>query len=203
MSTRNKKFSPKKKGFRDGLSYSIPQKSEKTRGNAVTYSQSHPIKKCRILGWDTDRSRYRNAWEKNRWKWTEETHQLLYSIDPGASVQSTKVPREPILITEKWMRKIFLRYAPLCCCLLQPAPPTSNIFRCLCIMILYWLPWHHHYLCRVADTRTTMHKTYINKKQKILSEKKKKNLGMAYHTPPLKKWKNKGKCGCPVSVPSY
>jgi len=37
----------------------------------------------------------------------EETLQLLYSIDPGTSVQSTKVQREPILITAKWRRKIF------------------------------------------------------------------------------------------------
>jgi len=42
--TRSKKFSPKKqKGFRDGLSYSTPQKSEETRGNAITQPQSHPI----------------------------------------------------------------------------------------------------------------------------------------------------------------
>jgi len=43
--TRSKKFSPKKqKGFRDGISYSTPQKSEETRGNAITQLQSHPIK---------------------------------------------------------------------------------------------------------------------------------------------------------------
>ena len=30
-----------------------------------------------------------------------------YYIDPRTSVQSTKVPREPILITEKWRRKKF------------------------------------------------------------------------------------------------
>ena len=28
----------------DGLSYSTPQKSEETRGNAITQPQSHPIK---------------------------------------------------------------------------------------------------------------------------------------------------------------
>ena len=45
---RSKKFSPtKQKGFRDGLSYYTPQKSEETRGNAITQPQSHPIKKCR------------------------------------------------------------------------------------------------------------------------------------------------------------
>ena len=27
---------------------------------------------------------------------------------------------------------------------------------------MYWLPWHHHYLCRVADTRTAIHKTHVN-----------------------------------------
>ena len=49
--------------------------------------------------------------KKNRWRWTdaEQALQLLYSIDPGASVKSTKVPREPILITEKWRRKKFFR----------------------------------------------------------------------------------------------
>ena len=47
-------------------------------------------------------------------------------------------------------------------------------------MILYRLPWHHHNLCRVADTRTTLHKINVNKKQKI---KNKKDLGVAYHTP--------------------
>jgi len=44
--TRSKKFSQKKqKGFRDGLSYSTPQKSEETRGNAITQPRPHPIKK--------------------------------------------------------------------------------------------------------------------------------------------------------------
>jgi len=36
--------------------------------------------------------------------------ELLDSIDPGTSgvsVQSTKVPREPILIAEKWRRNFF------------------------------------------------------------------------------------------------
>jgi len=32
--TRSKKFS-QKKGFRDGLSYSTPQRSKETRGNAI------------------------------------------------------------------------------------------------------------------------------------------------------------------------
>jgi len=41
----------KQKGFGDGLSYSTPQKSEETRGNAT---RSHPIKKIYNLGmgWD-------------------------------------------------------------------------------------------------------------------------------------------------------
>jgi len=38
-------FSEKQKGFRDGLSYSTPPKSEETRGNAITQPRSHPIKK--------------------------------------------------------------------------------------------------------------------------------------------------------------
>ena len=42
---KQKKFSEKQKDFRDGLSYSTPQKSEETRGNAITQPQSHPIKK--------------------------------------------------------------------------------------------------------------------------------------------------------------
>ena len=45
MDTRSKKISPKKKGFKDSLSYSTPQKSEQTRGNAITQPRSHPIKK--------------------------------------------------------------------------------------------------------------------------------------------------------------
>jgi len=48
MEQEAKIFSEKQKGFRDGLSYSTPQKSEETRGNAITQPQSHPIKKCRI-----------------------------------------------------------------------------------------------------------------------------------------------------------
>jgi len=42
---KQKIFFEKQKGFRDGLSYSTPQKSEKTRGNAITQPRSHPIKK--------------------------------------------------------------------------------------------------------------------------------------------------------------
>ena len=42
---KQKIFSEKQKGFRDGLSYSTPQKSEETRGNAITQPRSHPIKK--------------------------------------------------------------------------------------------------------------------------------------------------------------
>jgi len=34
-----------RKGFRDDLSYSTPQNSEETRGNANTQPWSHPIKK--------------------------------------------------------------------------------------------------------------------------------------------------------------
>ena len=49
LSTRSKKFSLKKKGFRDSLSYSTPQKRKEPRGNAITQPRSHPIKKkCRI-----------------------------------------------------------------------------------------------------------------------------------------------------------
>jgi len=36
-------FSEKQKEFRDGLSYSTPQISEETRGNAITQPQSHLI----------------------------------------------------------------------------------------------------------------------------------------------------------------
>jgi len=43
--TRSKKFSPKQKGFRDGLSYSTPQENEETRGNAITQPRSLPVKK--------------------------------------------------------------------------------------------------------------------------------------------------------------
>ena len=49
-----KKFPEKEKGFRDGQSYSTPQKSEKTRGTAITQPRSHPIKEMLNLGmgWD-------------------------------------------------------------------------------------------------------------------------------------------------------
>jgi len=54
---KNKKqkiFSEKQKGFRDGLSYPTPQKSKETRGNAITQPPSHPIPKFYIflMGWD-------------------------------------------------------------------------------------------------------------------------------------------------------
>ena len=42
--TRSKKCFPKKKEFRDGLSYSTPQKSKETRGNAIIQPRSHPFK---------------------------------------------------------------------------------------------------------------------------------------------------------------
>jgi len=42
---KQKIFSEKQKGFRDGLSYSTPQESEETRGNAITQPRSHPMKK--------------------------------------------------------------------------------------------------------------------------------------------------------------
>ena len=46
LQTRSKKFTLKSKnGFRDGLSYSTPQKSEETRGNAIIQPRSHPIPK--------------------------------------------------------------------------------------------------------------------------------------------------------------
>ena len=46
---KQKIFSEKQKEFRDGLSYSTPQKSKETKGNAITHRpRSHPIKKCRI-----------------------------------------------------------------------------------------------------------------------------------------------------------
>ena len=41
---KQKVSSEKQKGFRDGLSYSTPQRSEETRGNAITQPRSHPIK---------------------------------------------------------------------------------------------------------------------------------------------------------------
>jgi len=51
---KQKIFSEKPKGFRDGLSYSTPQKSEETRGNAITQPRSHPFPKIYIflMGWD-------------------------------------------------------------------------------------------------------------------------------------------------------
>jgi len=42
---KQKNFSKKQKGFRDGLSYSAPQKSKETRGNAITQPWSLPIPK--------------------------------------------------------------------------------------------------------------------------------------------------------------
>jgi len=49
-----KNFLRKTKRIRDGLSYSTPQKSEETRGNAITQPRSHPIPKFYIflMGWD-------------------------------------------------------------------------------------------------------------------------------------------------------
>jgi len=51
---KQKIFSKKQKGFRDGLSYSTPQKSKETGGNAITQRRSHPIPKFYIffMGWD-------------------------------------------------------------------------------------------------------------------------------------------------------
>jgi len=51
---KQKIFSEKQKGFRDGLLYSSPQKSKETRGNAITQPRSHPITKFYIflMGWD-------------------------------------------------------------------------------------------------------------------------------------------------------
>jgi len=40
---KQKIFSEKQKEFRDGLSYSTPQKSKEIRGNAITQPRSHPI----------------------------------------------------------------------------------------------------------------------------------------------------------------
>jgi len=54
---KQKIFSEKQKGFRDGLSYSTPQKSAETRGNAITQPRSHPIKKMWNLGMGWDRGR--------------------------------------------------------------------------------------------------------------------------------------------------
>ena len=44
-STRSKKFSPKNQKDLGMASYSTPQKSKETRGNAITQPRSHPIKK--------------------------------------------------------------------------------------------------------------------------------------------------------------
>jgi len=52
---KQKIFSEKQKGFRDGLSYSNPQKSEETRGNAITQPRSHPIPKFYIFLMRLDR----------------------------------------------------------------------------------------------------------------------------------------------------
>ena len=45
INKKQKIFSEKQKGFRDGLSYPTPQKSQETRGNVITQPRSHPIKK--------------------------------------------------------------------------------------------------------------------------------------------------------------
>jgi len=42
INKKQKFFSKKQKGFRDGLSHSTPQKSEETRGNAITHAASVP-----------------------------------------------------------------------------------------------------------------------------------------------------------------
>jgi len=42
---KQKNLSEKQKGFRNGPSYFTPQKSEETRGNAITQPRCHPIKK--------------------------------------------------------------------------------------------------------------------------------------------------------------
>jgi len=42
---KQKIFYEKQKGFRDGLSYFTPQKSEETRRNAITQPRSQPIPK--------------------------------------------------------------------------------------------------------------------------------------------------------------
>jgi len=52
---KQKIFSEKQKEFRDGLSYSTPQKSKETRGNAITQPRSHPIKQMQNLGMGWDR----------------------------------------------------------------------------------------------------------------------------------------------------
>jgi len=45
---KQKIFSEKQKGFRDGLSYSTPQKSKETRGKPLPSLGPIPLKKCRI-----------------------------------------------------------------------------------------------------------------------------------------------------------
>jgi len=52
---KQKIFSKKQKGFRDGPSYSTPQKIKETRGNAITQPQSHPIAKFYIFLMEWDR----------------------------------------------------------------------------------------------------------------------------------------------------
>jgi len=49
MYKKQKIFSEKQKGFRDGLSYSTPQKSKETSGNAITQPRSHPNPKFYII----------------------------------------------------------------------------------------------------------------------------------------------------------
>ena len=49
FTNKNNKFLRKMKGFRDGLSYSIPQKSNETRGNTINQPWSHPIPKFYIF----------------------------------------------------------------------------------------------------------------------------------------------------------
>ena len=46
---KQKICSKKQKGCRDGMSYSTPQKSEETRGNAITKPWSYPIPKFYIF----------------------------------------------------------------------------------------------------------------------------------------------------------
>jgi len=53
ISQEAKILSEKQKGFRDGLSYSTPQKSKETRGNAITQPWSRPFKYVESRdGWD-------------------------------------------------------------------------------------------------------------------------------------------------------
>ena len=58
---KQKIFSEKQKGFRDGLSYSTPQKSKETRANAITQPRSpsigylnHHVKKGSMIGGGDD-----------------------------------------------------------------------------------------------------------------------------------------------------